>query len=71
MEVIYKICDAIKHNESLIMRYSQAKGQIFFVFLLFTTPSTACISGTNLSIFMGFSAKCGIQILDTAKYKEN
>ena len=38
------------------------KGKNAFDFCCFAKPSTACISGTNQPIFMGFSAKFGIKI---------
>ena len=41
------------------------KGNLSLIFYCFAKPSTACTSGSNHPIFMGFSAKRGIE---NAKY---
>ena len=48
-----------RNSQLLILRYSQLKQNISFVFYCFEKFSTACFSGTNQPIFMGFSAKSG------------
>ena len=59
------ICDVIKQNEleftNTDLRYSQSKRKKSFVSYCYAKPSTACISGSNQPIFIGFSAKCGVK----------
>ena len=49
------------NSQILILRYSQLKGKMSFVFYCFVKPSTAYICGSNHPVFKWFSAKCGIK----------
>ena len=44
-----------------MIQNSQLKRKLSFLFNCFAKPSTACASGTNQPIFMGFPVKCGIK----------
>ena len=50
-----------QNSQIPILRYNQSKGKHSFVCNCFAKSSSAGISGTDKSIFMGFSAKCGIR----------
>ena len=47
--------------QMLILRYSQAKGKFLLFSNVLENPLTGCVSGTNLSLFMQFPAKCYIR----------